>query len=127
MFDLYLTGPFVPFTLALALLFGLLALEMILGLLGGTLLGLGADPDVDLDVDIDVPDIETFDIEFSDADPHLFNFAEPEVAAELPEAEMPTTGPASWLGLGKLPVLIWIAALLLGFGVSGLALQSLFN
>lgn len=129
MFDLYLTEPFVPFTLALALLFGLLALEVILGLLGGTLLGLGADADMDLDIELDVemPDVGDLDIDFGDADPHLFDFAEPEVDSEIPEAEVPATGPASWLGLGKMPVLIWIAALLLGFGVSGFALQSVFN
>lgn len=129
MFDLYLTGPFVPFTISLALLFGLLALEIVLGLLGGTLLGLGADADMDLDLDVDVdmPDIGDLDIDFGDADPHLFDFAEPEVDAELPEADMPQTGPASWLGIGKMPVLIWIAALLLGFGVTGFALQSMFT
>lgn len=127
MFDLYLTGPFVPFTIALALLFGLLALEIVLGLLGGTLLGLGAEADMDLDVDFDMPDIGDLDIDFGDADPHLFDFAEPEVDAELPEADMPQTGPASWLGVGKMPVLIWIAALLLGFGVSGFAIQSVLN
>ncbi len=125
MFDLYLTGPFVPFTLALALLFGLLALEIVLGFIGGTLLGLGADADMDFDVDIDAPDIGDLDIDFGDADPQLFDFAEPDVDADLPETEMPASGPTSWLGIGKMPVLIWIAALLLGFGVSGFALQSL--
>lgn len=126
MFDLYLTGPYVPFTLALALLFGLLALEIVLGLLGGTLLGLGADADmdVDLDLDVDMPDVGDLDIDFGDADPHLFDFVEPEVDAELPEADTPTGGPAEWLGIGKMPVLIWIAALLLGFGVTGFAIQS---
>lgn len=129
MFDLYLTEPFVPFTIALALLFGLLALEIVLGLLGGTLLGLGTDADMDLDVDLDinVPDLGDLDIDFGDADPHLFDFAEPEVEAEFPEADVAPSGPASWLGIGKMPVLIWIAALLLGFGVSGFALQSVFT
>lgn len=129
MFDLYLTEPFVPFTLALALLFGLLALEIILGLLGGTLLGLGADADMDLDIELDVemPDVGDLDIDFGDADPHLFDFAEPEIDAEVPEANVHASGPASWLGIGKMPVLIWIAALLLGFGVSGIALQALWG
>ena len=127
MFDLYLTEPFVPFTLSLALLFGLLALEVVLGLLGGTLLGLGADADLDVDIDIDTPDIGDLDIDFGDADPHLFDFAEPELDADMPEAEPPSPGPASWLGLGKVPTLIWIAALLMGFGVSGLVLQSLVS
>ncbi|MEM6387853.1 MAG: OB-fold-containig protein [Pseudomonadota bacterium] len=129
MFDLYLTGPFVPFTIALALLFGLLALEILLGLLGGTLLGLGADADmdVDLDIEVDLPDVGDLDIDFGDADPHLFDFAEPEIDADMPETDIAASGPASWLGIGKMPVLIWIAALLLGFGVSGFAIQSLLN
>lgn len=124
MFDLYLTGPYVLFTIALALLFGLLALEIVLGLLGGTLLGLGADADLDVDFDADMPDMAELDIDFGNADPHLFDFAEPEVDAELPEADAPSGGPAEWLGVGKMPVLIWIAALLLGFGATGFALQS---
>ncbi|MEO0916496.1 MAG: hypothetical protein AAFY31_05870, partial [Pseudomonadota bacterium] len=129
MFDLYLTEPFVPFTIALALLFGLLALELVLGLLGGTLLGLGANADMDLelDVEVDVPDMGGLDIDFGDADPELFDFAEPELDAELPKADISAGGPAAWLGMGKMPVLIWLAALLLGFGVSGLALQAVFN
>lgn len=129
MFDLYLTEPFVPFTIALALLFGLLALELVLALIGGTLLGLGADADLDVDLDIDAPDIGEFDIDFGDADPHLFDFAEPELDAEIdveaPSAENIPPGPASWLGIGKVPTLIWIAAVLLGFGVTGVVLQNL--
>ncbi len=131
MFDLYLTEPFVPFTIALALLFGLLALELVLALLGGTLLGLGADADLDVDLDIDAPDIGEFDIDFGDADPHLFDFAEPELDADLdvdaPGAEAVSPGPASWLGIGKMPTLIWIAAVLLAFGVSGIVLQKLIS
>ena len=129
MFDLYLTEPFVPFTLALALLFGLLILELVLALLGGTLLGLGADADVDLDLDIDAPDIGDFDIDFGDTDPSLFDFAEPEVDVDVdaPEAEAHIPGPAAWLGLGKVPTLIWLAAVLVGFGITGLVLQSLMT
>ena len=127
MFDLYLTGPFVPFTLALALLFGLLALELVLALLGATLLGLGAAADID--VDIDAPDIGDFDIDFGEADPDLFEFGEPEVDADLDvdAADSLAAGPAAWLGLGKVPTLLWIASLLLGFGVFGLVLQTLLT
>ena len=130
MFDLYLTEPFVPFTIALALLFGLLALELVLAVLGGTLLGMGADAEIDVDLDIDAPDLGDLDIDFGDADPHLFDFAEPELDAEIdleaPSAETVSPGPASWLGIGKVPTLIWIAAVLLGFGVTGVALQGVF-
>lgn len=124
MFDLYLTEPLVPFTISLALLFGLLALELVLAVLGGTLLGLGAD--ADLGVDLDAPDLGDLDIDFGDADPELFELAEPE--ADLAASGAATiSGPASWLGLGRVPTLIWIAALLLGFGVAGVALQSLLH
>ncbi len=129
MFDLYLTEPFVPFTIALALLFGLLALELVLAILGGTLLGLGADADIDVDLDIEAPDLGDLDIDFGDADPHLFDFAEPGLDADIeaPSAETVSPGPASWLGIGKVPTLIWIAAVLLGFGVAGIALQGVFG
>ena len=125
MFDLYLTGPYVPFTLSLALLFGLLALELVLALLGGTLLGLGADADMDVDLDIDAPDLGDLDLDFGDADLDAFDFAEADVEVDVETGGAPSAGPASWLGIGKMPVLIWIAAVLLGFGVAGLVLQSL--
>ena len=127
MFDLYLTEPFVPFTIALALFFGLLALEIVLGLLGGTLLGLGADSDLDVDLDIDAPDLGDLDIDFGDADPELFDFAEPEADIDLdgPDTAIPPAGPAAWLGIGKMPMLIWIAALLIAFGVSGILVQAI--
>ena len=125
MFDLYLTEPFVPFTIALALLFGLLALEILLSLVGATLLGLGADADLDLELDIEGPEIGDLDIDFGEADASLFDFAEPELDAEITEAPAAPSGPASWLGIGKVPTLIWIAAVLLAFGVTGLVLQTL--
>ncbi len=125
MFDLYLTGPYVPFTLSLALLFGLLALELLLALLGATLLGLGADADMDIDLDIDAPDLGDLDLDFGDADLDAFDFAEADVDIEVETGAASVAGPASWLGIGKMPVLIWIAAVLVGFGISGLVLQSL--
>ena len=122
MFDLYFTEPYVPFTISLALLFGLLFLELVLALLGGTLLGMGADTDLDVELDIDGPDLGDLDIDFGDADPEAFDFAEPELDADLDAAPI---GPASWLGIGKMPALIWIAAVLLAFGISGLVIQGI--
>ena len=123
MFDLYLTAPFVPFTVALALLFGLLGLELILGLLGGTLLGLGADTELDLDVE--APDLADLDIDFGDADADLYDLADPGTETQAPEVA--ASGPTAWLGIGKVPILIWSAAFLTAFGISGLALQTLSN
>ena len=113
MFGNLLSGPFAPFTVALAILFGLLTLEVVLALLGGTLLGLGADADVDLELDLEA------DVDIADLG----------IEAEALDAEAPTAGedigfgPLTWLGLGKVPVLIWLAAVLMAFGISGLALQ----
>ncbi|MEM9575636.1 MAG: OB-fold-containig protein [Pseudomonadota bacterium] len=123
MFDVFLTEPFVPFTLSLALLFGLLTLELVLALLGGTLLGMGADGDVDLDVadlgdlDLDLDAADLADVELADLD------------ADYDTGDVPSggAGPLSWLGMGKVPVMIWIAALLLGFGLAGLILQQLLT
>lgn len=125
MFDLYLTAPFVPFTIALALLFGLLVLEITLSLLGATLLGVGADAEVD--IDFDAPDLGDLDIDFGSADPADFDFADPDLDLEVEGGTTvgASAGPVAWLGIGKVPLLIWIAALLLGFGLTGLILQNL--
>lgn len=121
MFDLLLTGPFVPFSISLALLMGLLALEVVLALIGGTLLGLGADTGIDagpgtaalanLDVGLDASDL--VDVELADLD----------VGVGSGPVSIMDAGPASWLGVGRVPFLIWVAALLLGFGLGGVLLQ----
>ena len=101
MFDLFLTEPFVPFTLALALLFGLLALELVLVFLGATLFGTGSGAEVDLDAQFDAVELGDLDIDFGDADPSLFDLADPELDADIeietPMGETVSPGPASWL------------------------------
>ncbi len=57
MFDFLLDGAFAPFTTALALLLGLLVLELIALVLGGSLLGADSDVDLDLDLDADSGDL----------------------------------------------------------------------
>ena len=129
MFDLYLTEPFVPFTIALALLFGLLALELLLALLGGTLLGLGADADVDLD--IDAPDLGDLDIDLGDPDFGDFDLGDTDLDLDADvDSDIDTNigaGPASWLGMGKVPVLIWFASILVSFGITGIVIQTFAN
>ncbi|MBF9044710.1 DUF1449 family protein [Rhodobacterales bacterium HKCCE4037] len=122
MLDILLSGPFVPFTVSLALLFGLLALEIILLLLGASLIGDGdAEVEFDVgdgaDVDLDV-ELDGFDV-----DPGEFELAVEEFEAEAPVADAGGSSPLSWLGLGKIPTLIWLATLLMAFGVAGIALQ----
>lgn len=112
MLDLLLTGPFVPFTLALALLVALVLLEAALLLAGGSLLGVGGDLD---GPDLDGPDLDGPDLDAPDLD-----------GPDGPEAGGPDApdGPAAWLGLAGVPAMIWLAAALTGFGVAGLAIQS---
>lgn len=138
MFDLLFSDGMFPFTLALALLFGLLALEVVFGLLGGTLLGAGADG-VDLDgpdMDVDLPDLGDMDIDLgldgTDIDIADLELAEPDLDLDGPDldADMPDGAPgglgtvAAWLGFGKMPALIWLAAILLAFGLTGLVIQT---
>ncbi|MEO0344091.1 MAG: hypothetical protein AAF198_11705 [Pseudomonadota bacterium] len=117
-----LDGAYVPFTFALALLFGLFTLEAFVGLLGGTFLGLGGDTEIDLDVaeiglgDIDGLDLDGLDVNATD----LADLADADVEADLVSADLSL---AAWLGLGRVPFLIWFASLLIGFGLSGLAIQ----
>ncbi|MDD9733795.1 DUF1449 family protein [Mameliella sp. AT18] len=138
MFDLLLSDGMFPFILALALLFGLLVLEVVFGLLGGTLLGSGADGlDVDgPDLDIDMPDIGDMEIDLgldgTDIDIADLELAEPDLDMDVPDldADMPNGAPdgagsvAAWLGFGKMPALIWLAAILLAFGLTGLVIQT---
>lgn len=98
-----LSPSLAPFSTALAILLALLALELILLMLGGSLMA-GDGPDVDLDADLDF-----------DAD----------IDAEFDAAPDSAGGLASLLGLGEVPVMIWIAAVLAGFGATGLVVQSL--
>lgn len=125
MFDMFLTAQYLPFTIALCLLFGLMLMELVFALLGGTLLGMGADVDGP-DIDVDVPDVGDLDIDFDGLD---VDAAEIEVPSfeevEAPDGASAASGPASWLGFGKMPALIWLGSVLMAFGVAGVVLQSL--
>lgn len=139
MLDTFLSGPFVPFTLSLALLFGLLALELVSLLIGGSLIGdnsevEGPDFDAELDLDIDaadfdladldMADLDGFDVETLELDGFDADAAELDVDAGNLAVEA-ATSPLGWLGLGKMPTLIWLACIFMSFGVAGIALQGL--
>lgn len=119
MFALLLTPPYLPFALALGLLTGLLAVEVVALALGGSLMaGEG--------VDAPGPDVAALEAQFD-----LPAGAEPDVqalaaAADTLQSEVPGTGGGALalLGLGRVPFAIWLAAVLTGFGVTGLAVQS---
>lgn len=134
MFDYLLDPGFLPFTFALALLFGLAGLELAALLIGASFLGSGeaeagldgaegpelgdmGDVAGDLSLDADaLGDLgDLGDLDLADID-----------GVDLAEDTLPVDasgGVGSWLGLGKMPMLIWLAVLLLGFGLSGIGLQ----
>ncbi len=111
------TPSLFPFTTALCLLFGLLLLEIVAVLLGGSLLSADADADVDLDLDVDMD---------MDLDLDLDADIDSEVSvADGPEgAVYGLSGFLGWLGFGGVPVMIWLAVAFAGFGISGMAVQA---
>lgn len=112
-----LSGPFLPFSLALGLLLGLLGIELVALLVGGSLFAADADvPDVSADTAFDLPD---------GAEPDVAALVAASAAAEGAHAAADAGGGAalSLLGLGRVPFAIWLAGLLFGFGVSGMAVQ----
>ncbi len=126
MTDLLFAPHMLPFATALGLLLGLLALELISVLIGGSLLGLGGEADIDLDADVDLGlDVDpSFDLD-GDFDIDALEALDA-TEVDLPEAETDLGGPglAGWLGMGDAPFLIWLGALLMAFGLSGVALQN---
>lgn len=124
MFDLLLTDGVFPFALALALLFGLLLMEVVFALLGGTLLGAGGEIDGP-EIDIDAPEVGDLDIDFDGLDVGADDFELPDMDVDADAAPTATGGIAAWLGFGKMPALIWLACMLMAFGLTGLLLQML--
>ncbi len=107
-----LSAAYLPFSLALGLLLGLLALELAALLFGGSLIGGGDGADLpEPPADFDLPP-----------------GAEPDVAALIEASEaMPAapSGALGLLGLGRVPFAVWLASALAGFGIGGVAVQGL--
>ncbi|MGX9355153.1 OB-fold-containig protein [Roseobacteraceae bacterium S113] len=113
-------GALLPFTTALGLLLGLLGLELVMLLIGGSLLGSGDAPDVEVGFDADAD----FAID-ADGDFDLEAGADASADA-LDEVEAGIDGGlAAWLGLGNVPALIWLAVFLALFGLAGVSVQML--
>ena len=115
------TAPFVPFALALGLLTGLFLLELVALLVGGSLFGSGADADLDPGLD---PALAAFDLEPGEIPDIDAMTAAAAAESPAPSGSAGASGILGLLGIGATPFMIWLAALLLGFGVSGLVLQS---
>ena len=106
--SLLLHPDMTPFTIALLLVAGLLLVELVLSFVGASLLGGEVDADIDADTEFD-------------AEPELDIDADGE-AGTAAEAG-PVAAALSWLGIGKIPLTVWIAGTLTGFGLAGYAIQ----
>jgi hypothetical protein len=103
MFDFLLATENLPFTVALSVMFGIAFLEGVTVLMGFALSGM---------LDTLLPDMD-FDIEA-------------DLYSEL-EAPSPFSRLLSWLRVGKVPMLMLLIIFLTGFGLIGLALQSILH
>lgn len=116
MFGFLLESAFTPFTMALALLFGLLGAEVIAVFLGGSLL---ASEDL---ADLKAPDLTVADFDLDiEAGIDLQALELAEIEAEAPAAS--AAGTLTRLGIGDVPVMIWLLVLLAGFAMSGIGVQ----
>jgi len=121
MFDFLLLPSFLPFTTALAVVLGLTALELVMLFIGGSLMG--GDAEAGLDVDgPDIADISDLDLgDLASVDAADIEMMDLDAAGNGGSAA--AVGPAAWLGLGKVPFLIWLAVFLMAFGLIGTGVQ----
>lgn len=133
MLEFLLEGANAPFTLSLALLFGLLALEIVALLIGSSLLLGQGDADLDagidmgLDAGVDLGDIDLDGIDLDHLDLGDMDLAAP-ATGDVGSGGAASGGTgamslAGRLGIGRMPFMIWLATMCLSFGLSGLALQ----
>lgn len=133
MLDFLLSQPVLPFSFALGLLAGLLILEIGALLLGGTLFGKEADAgDFDAGLTTGGAGFEPADVpstlDLSQAEMGVVDLSDLDLGAAdgVPDIDSAQAGSLGvMLGLGKVPFLIWLAAALAGFGLTGYLVQSL--
>lgn len=109
----------MPFSMALALVAGLLVLEVVMSLIGLSFMGEG--PEADFDADLDADFDADFDVDL-DADIEI----DLDGASEFdgPDGPASAVGLSAWLGFGQVPMILWAAGMLTAFGISGYVLQS---
>jgi hypothetical protein len=119
LWDFMLSPEMAPFSAAFGLIGLFFLLELISLVLGSSLFGLGGDADVDLPdaggPDIDVPGLHAPDLHAPDLhapDLHAHDLGGHDGGAHA-------GGVLGWLGLGDAPFMVWLSALLLGFGLTG--------
>lgn len=119
--DQALSPGFVPFTFALGLMLAILLLELVALLLGLSLHG--SEPD--LDISPAMADLQaTFDLP-SDATPDVQALLHASCTLDNATLTEPDAGLLALIGLGRVPLLIWIAAMLFSFGLAGFVLQGM--
>lgn len=124
MLDFLLSPPVVPFTMALGLLAGLLMLELAALAMGASLFAKGAEaPDADLP-DLDAPGLPEMPAPAELAGMDLGGIDPADLELPPPAATLAPSGLGAVLGTGRVPFLIWLAALLAGFGLTGYLLQA---
>lgn len=120
-----------PFEISFAIVLGLLILELVLNLLGLSALG-ASDGDADIDLDAGDAEIDLSDVDLSAGGSAVLDMVdvgeiEVDLDSDLPEGDAPPSGNAggalSWLGLGQVPMTIWLAGLLTGFSLAGYVVQ----
>ncbi len=106
MTEIFLLQNSYPFSISLAVVFGLFLVEIVSLIFGGSILAIGSDaPDVDFDIDAD------FDLD-----------ADLDLGTDVIAAPSNILG---WLGVTQVPVLIWLVSFLTIFGLAGLTLQNI--
>ena len=116
MWSFLLSPEMAPFSFAFLLVIGLVCLELVFLLLGGSLIGMDADgPAVDAEAEFD------FDAQLD---------GEPGMAPDGTETEIDTGGSGgalAWLGLGEAPFVLWLAGVATSFAIAGYCSQLLSN
>jgi len=115
--DILLHPGLRPFEIAAGIVFGLLILEVIANQIGASVLG-NSDSDLDIDAGVEADIDVELGADALDLDLDQEFAVEPEdVSTEM------GTGALSWLGLGKVPFMIWFTGMLTAFGLIGYVLQ----
>ena len=120
----------LPFTGALMFVAGLLIIELIMSLMGASLMGDGAG-DTDFDLDAGADGFDAADgLDAADG-MDAADIADLDGVEGLEGADIDAAGTASapggvaaWLGFGEVPFVLWLAGSLTAFGLVGYGVQS---
>ena len=131
-FEILIHPGLLPFEIAGVLVIGLLILEVVVNQIGLSLFGaMDAEADADVDADLEMD----FDAEADalaapdlnlDADSDFGSALEGDLDGDIesgPSGAPAAVGLLSWLGLGQVPLSIWLTGMATAFAIVGYALQ----